>query len=86
MIDSRLVANADRGTAMKSSIIDRLSVIAGHGPKASLEDAFWDDLRQIAKGCDETLSHSTTNVDRQHANLSASRLCVLGLLPRSRAH
>ena len=54
--------------------------------EASFEDAFWADLRQIAKGCDETLSHSTTNVDRQHANLSASRLCVLGLLPRSRAH
>ena len=71
---------------MKFSIINHSSVIAGHRMRASLEDAFWDDLRQIAKGCGETLSHSTTNVDRQHANLSASRLCVLGLLPRSRAH
>ena len=71
---------------MKSSIINCSSVIAGHRVRTSFEDAFWDDLRQIAKGCDETLSHSTTNVDRQHANLSASRLCVLGLLPRSRAH
>ena len=88
MFDSRLVANADGGTAMKSSIIDRLSVIAGHRPKASLEDAFWDDLRQIAKGCDETLSQSTTNADRQDGdNLSsASRLFVLGLLRRSQAH
>ena len=67
---------------MKSSIIDRLSIIAGHGPKASLEDAFCD-LRQIAKGCDETLSQS----DRQYSNLSSpSRLFVLGLLRRSRAH
>ena len=58
---------------MKSSIIDRLSVVAGHGPKASLEDAFWDDLRQIAKGCDETLSQSTTNADRQDGdNLSSA--------------
>jgi predicted DNA-binding ribbon-helix-helix protein len=83
MFDSRLVANADGGTAMKSSIIDRLSVIAGHRPKASLEDAFWDDL-----GCDETLSQSTTNADRQDGdNLSsASRLFVLGLLRRSQAH
>jgi predicted DNA-binding ribbon-helix-helix protein len=71
---------------MKSSIINCSSVIAGPRMRASFEDAFWDDLRQIAKGCVETLSHSTTNVDRQHANLSASRLCVLGLLPRSRAH
>ena len=70
---------------MKSSIINRSSV-AGHNTRASFEDAFWDDLRQIAKGSDETLSHSTTNVDRQHTNLSVSRLCVLGLLPRLRAH
>ena len=68
---------------MKSSIIDRLSVIAGHRPKASLEDAFWDDLRQIDKECGETLSQS----DRQYGNLSSpSRLFVLGLLARSRAH
>ena len=62
---------------MKSSIIDRLSIIAGHGPKASLEDAFWDDLRQIAKGCDETLSQSTTNTDRQDGDnvVSQSSLC-----------
>ena len=71
---------------MKFSIINHSSVIAGHRMRASLEDAFWDDLRQIAKGFGETSSHSTNNVDRQHANLSASRLCVLGLLPRSRAH
>ena len=69
---------------MKFSIINR-SIVAGHNTGASFEDALWDDLRQIAK-CDESSSHSTTNVDRQHANLSASRLCVLGLLPRSRAH
>jgi predicted DNA-binding ribbon-helix-helix protein len=73
---------------MKSSIIDRLSVIAGHRSKASREDAFWDDLRQIAKGCDGTLSQSTTNADRQDGDnmSSASRLFVLGLLRRSQAH
>jgi hypothetical protein len=69
------------GAAMKSSIIDCSSVIAGQ--RASFEDAFWDDLRQIDKECDETLSQS----DRQYGNLSSpSRLFVLGLLPRSRAH
>jgi predicted DNA-binding ribbon-helix-helix protein len=71
---------------MKSSIIGRSSVIAAHRKRASLEAAFWDDLRQIAKGSDET--RYTTNADRQHGgNLSsASRLFVLGLLARSRAH
>jgi predicted DNA-binding ribbon-helix-helix protein len=70
------------------SLINRSSVIAGHRMRASLEDAFWDDLRQIAKGCDETLSQSTTNTDRQDGdNLSSgSRLFVLGFLRRSQAH
>jgi predicted DNA-binding ribbon-helix-helix protein len=87
MFDSRLIANAGGGTAMKSSIIDRLRVIARRRPKTSLEDAFWDDLRQIAKDCDQTLSHSITNADRQDGgNLSSARLFVLGLLSRSRAH
>jgi predicted DNA-binding ribbon-helix-helix protein len=56
--------------------------------RASLEDAFWDDLRQVAKGRDATLSQSINNAERQDdCNLSsASRLLVLGLLPRSRAH
>ena len=36
---------------MKFSIINR-SIVAGHNTGASFEDAFWDDLRQIAK-CDE---------------------------------
>ena len=73
---------------MKSSIIDHSGVIAGHRMRASLEDAFWDDLRHVAKGRDATLSQSINNPERQDdRNLSsASRLFVLGLLPRSRAH
>ena len=76
-----LVLQMLTGAAMKSSIFNCSSVIAGQ--RASFEDAFWDDLRQIDKECDETLSQS----DRQYGNLSSpSRLFVLGLLPRSRAH
>jgi predicted DNA-binding ribbon-helix-helix protein len=73
---------------MKSSIIDRSSVIAGRPMRASLEDAFWDDLRRMAKGRDEASSQSITNADRQGVGTlsSPSRLFVLGLLPRSRAH
>ena len=68
---------------MKSSIINCSSVIAGHRMRASFEDAFWDDLRQIDKECDETMSQS----DRQYGNLSSpSRLFILGLLRRSQAH
>jgi predicted DNA-binding ribbon-helix-helix protein len=57
------------------------SVIAGY-KSASLEDAFWDDLRQTARGQGETLSQLA---HRQHGSLTTSRLFVLGLLPRSRA-
>jgi predicted DNA-binding ribbon-helix-helix protein len=68
---------------MKPSVISEPIVIRGHSKKASFEDAFWDDLRQIGEDCDETLTLS----DRQYGNLSSpSRVFVLGLLPRSRAH
>jgi predicted DNA-binding ribbon-helix-helix protein len=68
---------------MKLSVINEPIVIPGHSKKASFEDAFWDDLRQIGKDCDETLSQ----FDRQYGNLSSpSRLFVLGFLRRSRAH
>jgi predicted DNA-binding ribbon-helix-helix protein len=34
---------------MKSSILKRSVVIAGHKTSISLEDAFWEGLREIAK-------------------------------------
>jgi predicted DNA-binding ribbon-helix-helix protein len=66
---------------MKSSVIKHWVTLARHKTSVSFEDAFWDDLRQIAKECDQTLSN------REFGNLSPpSRLFVLGLLQRSRAH
>jgi predicted DNA-binding ribbon-helix-helix protein len=66
---------------MKSSFIKHWVTLARHKTSASVEDAFWDDLRQIVKECDQTLS------GREFGNLSSpSRLFVLGLLPHSRAH
>ena len=68
---------------MKPSVTTHSVTFAGHMTSASFENAFWDDLRQIAKECDEPLSQA----DRQYGNMSsASRLFVLGLLQRSRAH
>jgi predicted DNA-binding ribbon-helix-helix protein len=68
---------------MKPSVTKHSVTFAGHMTSANFEDAFWNDLRQIAKEYDEPLSHA----DRQYGNLSsASRLFVLGLLQRSRAH
>jgi len=65
---------------MKSSIIKRSVVIAGHKTSVSLEDAFWSDLKEIARGQQATLSNVVAEIDktRQHGNLSSAiRLFVL---------
>jgi predicted DNA-binding ribbon-helix-helix protein len=65
---------------MKSPIVKRSIVIAGHKTSVSLEDAFWKGLKQIAMGRDLTLSEMVTVVDsgRGPGNLSSAiRLFVL---------
>src|SRR5262249_36393371 len=42
--------------AMKSPVVKRSIVIAGHKTSVSLEDAFWKGLKEIASGRDMTLS------------------------------
>jgi predicted DNA-binding ribbon-helix-helix protein len=66
--------------AMKSPVIKRSIVLAGHKTSVSLEDPFWNALKEIAGGRDSTLSDLVTiiDADRQHANLSSAiRLFVL---------
>ena len=66
---------------MKSSVIKRSIVLGGHKTSVSLEDAFWNELREIANVRNETLSSLVGSIDvgRQHANLSSAiRLFVLG--------
>ena len=65
---------------MKSPVIKRSIVIAGHKTSVSLEDAFWRGLKEIASGRDMTLSDLVAAIDaeRQHGNLSSAiRLYVL---------
>ena len=65
---------------MKSPVVKRSIVIAGHKTSVSLEDAFWKCLKEIASGRDMTLSDlvATIDTDRQHGNLSSAiRLFVL---------
>ena len=65
---------------MKSQIIKRSIVIAGHKTSVSLEDAFWKALKEIADGRGITLSDlvSAIDTDRRHGNLSSAiRLFVL---------
>ena len=65
---------------MKSPVIKRSIVIAGHKTSVSLEDAFWKSLKQIANERHVTLSDlvATIDTERQHGNLSSGiRLFVL---------
>ena len=65
---------------MKSSIVKRSIIIAGHKTSVSLEDAFWRVLKDIAAKRDMTLSDLVGSIDssRQRGNLSSAiRLFVL---------
>jgi predicted DNA-binding ribbon-helix-helix protein len=65
---------------MQSAIVKRSIVIAGHKTSVSLEDAFWNGLKEIGRGYDMTLSELVADIDtrRPHGNLSSSiRLFVL---------
>jgi predicted DNA-binding ribbon-helix-helix protein len=65
---------------MKSPVVKRSIVIAGHKTSVSLEDAFWRGLKEIAGGRDMTLSDLVSSIDsdRRHGNLSSAiRLFVL---------
>ena len=65
---------------MKSPVVKRSIVIAGHKTSVSLEDAFWEALKEIAAGREATLSELVANIDssRNQGNLSSAiRLFVL---------
>jgi predicted DNA-binding ribbon-helix-helix protein len=65
---------------MKSPVVKRSIVIAGHKTSVSLEDAFWTSLKEIANAREMTLSDMVASIDsdRSHGNLSSAiRLFVL---------
>jgi predicted DNA-binding ribbon-helix-helix protein len=64
----------------RSSIVKRSIIIGGHKTSVSLEDDFWNALKEIAGGRETTLSDvvSTIDAERPHGNLSSAiRLYVL---------
>jgi predicted DNA-binding ribbon-helix-helix protein len=66
---------------MKSTVIKRSVVIAGHKTSVSLEDAFWKGLKEIARCRNSPLAELVAVIDseRKHSNLSSAiRLFVLG--------
>jgi len=65
---------------MKSLVISRTVKLAGHTTSVSLEDAFWQALKDIAKSRNMLLYDliNSIDLDREHANLSSAlRLFVL---------
>ena len=68
------------GIFMKSAIVKRSIVVAGHKTSVSLEDAFWNGLKEIVRERHMTLSELVAEIaaQRQLGNLSSAlRLFVL---------
>jgi predicted DNA-binding ribbon-helix-helix protein len=73
---------------IKSPVVKRSIVIAGHKTSVSLEDAFWDALKEIATVRNATLSEVVAGIDasRSQGNLSSAiRLFVLNHYRTARA-
>ena len=72
---------------MKSSVTKRPIVIAGHKTSVSIEDEFWDSLKEIAGERSMTVGELVAAIDRdrEYANLSSAiRLFVLGFYRHQR--
>lgn len=72
---------------MKSPVVKRSIVVAGHKTSVSLEEAFWNGMKEISSARNMTLSDLVGEIDnnRQQGNLSSAiRLFVLDYF-RSRA-
>lgn len=59
---------------MKSLVVKRSVVIGGHKTSVSLEDAFWQGLKEIAGNRHATLSSVVSDIDsaREEGNLSSA--------------
>jgi predicted DNA-binding ribbon-helix-helix protein len=65
---------------MKSPVVKRSIVVAGHKTSVSLEEAFWNSMKEISASRDMTLSDLVSEIDqgRKQGNLSSAiRLYVL---------
>ena len=75
-----MVPTHEAGTIMKSLVVKRSIVLAGHKTSVSLEDEFWNALKKIASDRHVTLSEVVGDIaaQRQHGNFSSAlRLFVL---------
>ncbi len=71
---------------MKSPVVKRSIVIAGHKTSVSLEDAFWDALKEIAASRRLTLSDLVATIDSSRSQGNLSSAIRLFVLDHYRAH
>ena len=71
---------------MKSPVVKRSIVIAGHKTSVSLEDQFWDALKQIAAERKVTLSDVVQEVDQKRKQGDLSSAIRLFVLDYYRSH
>jgi predicted DNA-binding ribbon-helix-helix protein len=59
---------------MKSAVVKRSVIINGHKTSVSLEQPFWDVVREVAAAEHMTVSALLRKIDRErdHANLSSA--------------
>jgi predicted DNA-binding ribbon-helix-helix protein len=65
---------------MQSPVVKRSIVLGGHKTSVSLEEAFWNGVKEISGARGKTLSELVSEIDgsRQQGNLSSAiRLFVL---------
>ena len=62
------------GVFMKSTVVKRSIAVAGHKTTVSLEDAFWNGLKEIVRKRHMTLAELVAEIDAQ----SAARQSVIG--------
>ena len=60
---------------MKSPVVKRSVVLAGHKTSVSLEDAFWQALKDIATSRRTTLSNLIGSIDTERQQVISRRLC-----------
>ena len=71
-----------REKVVKSPVSKRSIVVSGHKTSVSLEDQFWNSLKEIARERNMTLVElvGAIDADRQNGNLSSAiRLFVFGV-------
>jgi len=71
---------------MKSPVVKRSIVIAGHKTSVSLEDAFWEALKEIASERNATLSEVVASIDSSRSQGNLSSAIRLFVLDHFRAH